>query len=269
LNVLDLACDLANLNKRKFRDEDLYFEPFDYQSAEEVYKNLLLSCREATAQILTSFYPEKNNRVVMYDIMAAIHNSAEELLPLFYFGSRDFDDDYLRRTIDVLPSLLVKSKISYEEILGETKEVTSIENLSSLLCYDFRKAFESMVTGKFVLIKKCENPLCQKYFVVTGRSDTIYCDYPAPQNPKYKCRDKQLIQYYGLSNLEADALRLSHSIYVSLQKAFKKEKTKPKDGVNHKLEEFKKKNAEYKENVRLGLISLTEYIEWLRVYPRS
>jgi hypothetical protein len=269
LNILELACDLANLSKKKFREEDLYFEPFDFPSAEEVYKNLLLCCRETTAHILTSLYPEKNNRDVMLDIMTAIHNSAEELLPHYYLGLTGFDDDYLKRASHIFPSLVVVSKITDEEICGETRKVTRIEKLSDLLFYDFRKAFESMLTGNLILVKKCENPRCQRYFVITGRSNAIYCDYPAPQNPKHKCRDKELMRYYKLSELEADAHRLSRSVYVSLHKSFKKQNTKSKDKVNHKLEEFKQKNAEYKENVQLGLISLTEYIEWLRVYPRS
>jgi hypothetical protein len=269
LNILELACDLANLSKKKFRDEDLYFEPFDYSSVEEVYKNLLLSCRETTAHILTSLYSEKNNRVVMHDIMNAINMSANELLPHYYLGLTGFDDDYLMRASDIFPSLVLESKITDEEICGETRKVTRIEKLSDLLRYDFRKAFESMLTGNLVLVKKCENPRCQRYFVITGRSNAIYCDYPAPQNPKHKCRDKELMRYYKLSELEAEAHRLSRSVYVSLHTSFKKQNTKSKDKVKHKLEEFKKKNAECKENVRLGLVSLPEYIEWLRLYPRS
>jgi hypothetical protein len=59
-------------------------------------------------------------------------------------------------------------------------EKYTTENILMLLTVDFYKAL-----GAGHLIRQCE--YCGRYFLLTKRLHTKYCDNPAPDNPRYTC----------------------------------------------------------------------------------
>ena len=58
----------------------------------------------------------------------------------------------------------------------------TIKTSMSLLLFEMANA--QQVDQQFV---KCSN--CGQIFVLEGRSDTIYCNYPSPQNKNKSCRE--------------------------------------------------------------------------------
>jgi hypothetical protein len=262
LNVLDFVCDLANIRRKELAGfinlNEGFFKPFNLATKEEVYKSLSELCRLGTAFIFSELFPEKENADLILKIAQICHMSSNAFVKMHR-------DAFTQKNIDLLNTHIPSphSELSYTFINDTSCETHKFNNIEFLLYYDLSKAYEIFATGKPIQIKVCENPECNRYFVVKGRSDKIYCDYPSPQNPKFPCNDRRLIQFYGVTDVEIEAKKLSHSIYVKLQQSPTK---KTDDGVNYALEHFKKRNSEKKIAIENGTITLTEYYEWLKQY---
>jgi hypothetical protein len=254
---MDFTCDLANIFRKKKTNprEPYFFEPFDAPSKQAMFDDLKLLTRETTAHLVSELYDEKEDEDVVINLICACHD-AEALLNLYV--------DCLQRNsvenIDIL-EVLPEIKPTYTFIDNIPCETYFFNSLKHMMYYDVFNAFHLFTTSECVRVKRCENPECRRYFTVKGRSDKIYCDYPAPQNPKLECNDSQLTRFYGYSELEVKAKRLAHAIYVSIQRNYKK---KHKTGPNYSLEHFTRRNDEFKESVKTGKRTLEDYYEWLQ-----
>jgi hypothetical protein len=83
-------------------------------------------------------------------------------------------------------------------------EKYTTESLLMLLTVDFYKAL-----GAGHLIRQCE--YCGRFFLLTKRLHTKYCDNPAPDNPKYTCAQmgyqKSRKKEHTKDDPKADSLR--------------------------------------------------------------
>ena len=65
---------------------------------------------------------------------------------------------------------------------GELVPLYTVKSSFSLLLFEIANILQNDA-----VIAKCAN--CGEKFVVEGRVDTIYCNYPSPQNRDKTCRD--------------------------------------------------------------------------------
>jgi|GEM_PF-3245370 hypothetical protein len=83
----------------------------------------------------------------------------------------------------------------------------SLKSSMSLLLFEMAHLME---TGTD--ISKCKN--CGNYFIQTGRSDAIYCEYPSPKNPERTCKEIGA-QITRTEKMKKDtATRLYRNIYM-------------------------------------------------------
>lgn len=109
-------------------------------------------------------------------------------------------------------------------------------------------------------IKKCAN--CGKYFIPFNRSDSIYCDRQSPQDKLKNCKEYGAQRTY-LENLKNnEAAHLYRNIYMSKQMLVKRNP----DISEYKLdfENYKVRATQFKSDVKTGIKTEAEYIEWLK-----
>jgi len=128
--------------------------------------------------------------------------------------------------------------------------------------------FESCMTAELLeicrnkyIIKKCEN--CGKYFIPYFRSDTIYCENISPQDETRTCKEygTQKLWYEKLKNNEA--MKLCRNIHSSKQMLAKRRTDRPEYQKN--FEEFKINSQQWKNDIRAGIKTEEEFIEWLKI----
>jgi hypothetical protein len=154
---------------------------------------------------------------------------------------------------------------NYMKVNGSPRGVTDFENLTHLLYFDFYetgKAYRS-VSDKWIRIKKCQN--CGRYFVVKGRSDKLYCDYPSPQNLSFHCNDPHMLRFYGDSETEIEIKKRRHRIFTTWQTRLRNH---PEDTTAQEIfENFKMRDAEFKLAIENGSQNESQYLEFLKNYP--
>jgi len=108
-------------------------------------------------------------------------------------------------------------------------------------------------------IKKCAN--CQKYFVPYNRSDTLYCERISPKDKSKNCKQYATYNNYLLKTQNDKAMKLYKQIYnIKRNKANRCSDEKFKKD----LYDFMRKADEYKKNIKLGIKTEQEYLEWLK-----
>jgi hypothetical protein len=110
-------------------------------------------------------------------------------------------------------------------------------------------------------IKKCSN--CGKYFVPFNRSDTIYCDRPSPQDSNRTCKE------YGAEKLWYDKLKQNEvaSLCRKISQAKQKKASRYKDLPIYleQYERFQKESKQWKSDIKKGLKTEAEFLEWLNL----
>lgn len=109
-------------------------------------------------------------------------------------------------------------------------------------------------------IKKCAN--CGKWFIPLGRSDTLYCDRPSPQDSSRSCKE------YGTGRLWYDKLKQneSASLWRKISQTKQKMASRYRDipGYAEQYELFKVESKRWKSDVKNGIKTEEEFIEWLK-----
>lgn len=106
-------------------------------------------------------------------------------------------------------------------------------------------------------IKKCKN--CGKFFVPDNRVDELYCSNIYENNKTCKevgpFRTKQKLMQ------ENDDLRIYRNVY---QKLLLRTRRNPNnEQYENDFNEFKQKNAKFKEKIEKGKMTQKEYMDWL------
>lgn len=129
-----------------------------------------------------------------------------------------------------------------------------------ILCFEHiltATTYHVLSEGK--AMKVCPN--CGKSFVPTGRSDTLYCDNPSPQDRSMTCRQFKA-QRSWLEKLKQDDLAaLSRNIYSAKQMLMKR--NPDNDGYREMFEYFKAERKQWIKAVADGTRSREEYAAWL------
>ncbi len=149
------------------------------------------------------------------------------------------------------------------------REISYVTDESIFLAKDYQ---ELLVMELYLLVKNNETVLtcrnCGKKFVAFTRSDTLYCDRPAPQDSHKTCKE------YGnyISRLEKvrhdEATHLYKQLYNRLQNRYRRTKTVENPDGNMRLkaetDAFTDAGKVWKIKIKAGAATEPEYIEWLR-----
>lgn len=116
------------------------------------------------------------------------------------------------------------------------------------------------IYGKDLLIKKCEN--CGKYFIPLNRSDEKYCDRTSPQDSKKTCKEYGAQKAWIEKIKNNEAIGLYRKIYMSKQMLAKRNP----DICEYKtsFEKYKEQSSQWKADVKSGIKTEQEFIEWLK-----
>jgi len=150
--------------------------------------------------------------------------------------------------------------IDYRILATVEKGLESLFTIkSSISLLLFEMAHATQVDQQFV---KCEN--CGRVFVPEGRSDTIYCNYPSPQNKEKTCRE--IGAQIARANKEKNDVctREYRKAYMRY-----KMKTQRHPGNKEAWEKFNKRTTDIKEwRTRLdqGTTTTEEFLTWLESF---
>ena len=132
--------------------------------------------------------------------------------------------------------------------------IYTIKSSPSLLIFEAVHAMDAQI--KFV---KCKN--CGHYFVPLGRSDTLYCGFPSPQDSTRTCRSIGA-QATQASKMKNDTVTQEYRrLYMRLMMGLKRH---PEDtAIAQRLEELSSGMKEKRKQRKAGAISADDILEWL------
>lgn len=179
------------------------------------------------------------------------------------FDTLASDGDGNQERIDGLLSMFAENiefqHIDYHISLIEGRfcSLYTFNSATSLILFEVANVLNNDIS--FV---KC--PICGHYFVPEGRSDTLYCNYPSPQDPTKTCQE--IGAQVTRANKEKNdvSTREYRKLYMRLKMASnrhpgEKKYYKPLDDLTEGNKEWKKKLAD-------GRASVEEYLAWLATF---
>ena len=191
--------------------------------------------------MLTSFYISINSLVLFYHILDSIATGDDEPIksfPIFgdFMGTQDIDFRFVAMDDDI-------------------KALYTIKNAVSLLAFEF-----AHILHEDVIIRKCKN--CGKYFVVTGRKDTVYCDNPSPGHEGKTCREIGAQVTRANKEKSDETTREYRKLYMRLKMQSNRH---PKDDtLRDKVDKLVLEGKKSRDKLESGEITAEEYMEWLR-----
>ena len=138
--------------------------------------------------------------------------------------------------------------------------IYTVKSSMSLILFEAAHAMDAKI--KFV---KCKN--CGNYFVPIGRSDSVYCGYPSPQDETKDCRDVGA-NATRAKKMKNDTLTQEYRrLYMRLKMAVKRH-PESADLQERLLEltEGMKSRRKQKED---GVLSTDEILEWLSAFDNT
>lgn len=145
-------------------------------------------------------------------------------------------------------------------IEGKFAELFTIKSSMSLILFETAHIMDSETA-----IIKCKN--CGQYFVLTGRSDSIYCSYPSPQDPEKTCKD--IGAQVSRSNKEKTDVTTKEyrKVYMRYKMLIRRhpEEAEYKEKFNKLTGEVK----EWRNKLAHGMATTEEFLEWLNGFTES
>ena len=139
-------------------------------------------------------------------------------------------------------------------IEGRFQSVYTLKTCMSLILFEAAHAIEQGT--KFV---KCKN--CGSYFVPTGRSDTLYCGYPSPQDKNKTCRDLGA-QATRVRMLKNDLVTQEYRrLYMRLKMAIKRHPNDPL--LQQKFDRLTEGMKEKRKKRDIGELNSDDILEWI------
>lgn len=145
-------------------------------------------------------------------------------------------------------------------IEGKIQSIFTIESSVSLLVFEVAHLIETSTA-----IIKCKN--CNNYFVSMGRSDTIYCDYPSPQDHSKKCNEigPQITRAEKEKNDEAT--KLYRKVYMRYKMLEKRNPNENRYSII--LKELVEGSKGWRQVIKDDPERREEYISWIQSYERK
>lgn len=137
---------------------------------------------------------------------------------------------------------------------GSFHSVYTIKSSLSLILFEAAHAIDA--NTKFVKCKNCDN-----YFVPVGRSDSVYCSYPSPQDKAKACRDVGA-NATRARKMKNDILTQEYRrLYMRLKMAIKRhpENTNLQEKLLELTEGMKARRKKREE----GKLSTDAILEWI------
>lgn len=174
-----------------------------------------------------------------------------------------------------MPSDLAQQQLYHRDVLNHVDTATTQEMMSFFAEFTSAYAhtheyavllFEQVLTATTYHVlsenksmKICPN--CGRSFVPTGRSDTMYCTNPSPQQPSLTCRQfKSQKSYFEKLKLD-DLAALSRNIYSAKQMMLKRHPNDP--AYQAIFEYFKNERKVWTKALEDGTRTREQYAEWL------
>jgi len=137
---------------------------------------------------------------------------------------------------------------------GAFHSVYTIKSLLSLILFETAHVLDTDTK-----IVKCKN--CGKYFVPVGRSDQIYCGYPAPQDESKACRDIGAQNTLKKKRKNDDVASEYRRLYMRFKMSLKRH---PEDEeLRRRFDDFTYNMKILREKRDSGDISSDDILEWL------
>lgn len=221
-----------------------------------------------------------NVAYIIYYVIVSIYSSYKfytqylnESLNDEIIASSDFFMYLCRSRYFCMPQT-VREKTAAESNLGlrnsleEYKRIYLIDKpakkeFESYICYNFNDIFCATIYNTLLCgmqFKKCNN--CGKFFIPFSRSDTIYCDRKSPQDASLTCKEygSQRLWYQKLR--ENEAASLCRNVYSAKQMLVKR--NPDIEEYRNSFEKFKSLSKQWKADVKTGVKTEAEFIEWLK-----
>lgn len=175
-----------------------------------------------------------------------------------FSGAEDPGKDNLK-IMELFGSLVATQHIDYKIMLFEDgfANVYGIKTALSLLAFEFANAYNHNVG-----FAKCKN--CDRYFVLTGRQDAVYCSYPAPNHVGKTCRD--IGAQVTRSNKEKTDIATGEyrKLYMRLKMQSRRH---PKDvRLADRIDSLVNGGKEWRGKLETGAATTEEFLQWLETF---
>lgn len=138
--------------------------------------------------------------------------------------------------------------------------IYTIKSSMSLIMFEAAHAMD--VDTKFV---KCKN--CGNYFVPVGRSDSLYCGYPSPQEENKECREVGANATRARKMKNDVVTQEYRRLYMRLKMAIKRH---PDDeALKDRFVDLTEGMKDRKKQKAAGTISVDGILEWLNSFDNS
>ena len=146
-------------------------------------------------------------------------------------------------------------RIAY--IDGEFASLYTIKSSLSLLLFEIAHSIDAET--QFV---KCQN--CNQYFVPEGRSDAVYCSYPAPQNIEKTC--KEIGAQVARANKEKSDITTKEYRKVYMRYMMHMTRHPNDEERAAKLRQLTSEVKEWRNKLAHGIVTEEEFLEWLNQF---
>ena len=114
-------------------------------------------------------------------------------------------------------------------------------------------------------IVKCKN--CGQYFVPTGRSDSIYCSYPSPQDSEKTCKD--IGAQVSRSNKEKTDVTTKEYRKVYMRYKMLMRRHPEEAEYEEKFNQLTGEVKEWRNKLAHGMATTEEFLAWLTEFSES
>lgn len=175
-------------------------------------------------------------------------------------GDSDQREKVLNAYSDFYGDMIDMQHIDFRVLATKEKGLESLYTIkTSLSLLLFEMAHATQNDQQFVV---CQN--CDAIFVPEGRSDTIYCSYPSPQNEEKTC--KEIGAQVARANKEktdvvTGAYRKAYMRYKMMTKRHPYDRDK-----RNRFEELTNGMKEWRVKLADGSATTDEFMEWLEQF---
>lgn len=283
------ACDLLNVDYSALRNELLYL----IKSLRGKKIDCASECSDIIIQILSSYHPLLANDTICNEIIEEIqeiiiYDWYEDFVTPFASQFRQIEliRDYIIELIngnkklnntnifryfcntftkkiipEHLPAFGVPEDFSIQkflEILDKADD--DFLNFSCDSVDEFLNASICSVLNLGLSFKLCKN--CGKIFVPYHRTDTLYCDRKSPQDEHLTCKEYGTKRLWYENLKQNETKKLYRNIYMQKQMLSKRNP----DIYSYQIdfENYKRQSKQWKSDVKSGLKTEEEYLDWLK-----
>lgn len=135
--------------------------------------------------------------------------------------------------------------------------VYTIKTMASLCLLELAHIYESNTP-----IVKCKN--CGHYFVPQKRSDTKYCNYPAPDNPDRTCKEIGAQNTWANKEKTDDVTRAYRTVYM--RNKMRANRHPDDEGAQKRLAQLTEGIRDWRHRLASGEAENDEFIKWLEEF---